>query len=141
LTPSRNLSHLKVENRNKWKKIDWIFHFQMPKLFCEVFLINNFQWQSYSCVFLEDSEKIASKSIHITFYNDSSAPSSIEPNTYVSNGCISKTAASICMCDTPLKKVLHCLSRDDFILGSKAQLAPSERVLLPFVLENNKRQH
>ena len=68
------LPRLGVRKHEKNAK-NGFYHFQMIKLCGEVFPIENFQWQSYLHIFLEDiSEKIL-KSVHnYTFYTDFSAP-------------------------------------------------------------------
>jgi len=63
----------------------------MIKLCCKVFLINNFQWKSWSGICLEENCEIYA---YLHIYNYYSATSQLPQLTsFISNSCISKTVA------------------------------------------------
>jgi len=88
-----------------------IFDFQMIKLCCKVVPISNFNWKSCTSKCLEGTCVKLSKSMHsYAFYNDFSARLTPSSKRY-----ISEMAASICMCDTSLERILNGLIGGKFI--------------------------
>jgi len=86
----------------------------MIKICCKVILINKSKRPSCSPECSEGSrEKCFEIDAFYAFYNFLSAPVAM---ALCSKRCISETAASMCMCDTPLEGLLNGVIRGAFIL-------------------------
>jgi len=112
-----------VKNMKKSRK-NCIFHFQMIKHCCEVFPINNFEWQKFSCIIcLEDKCEQALKSMRSLFAHFSmiSVHPSIDANTlflkllYLHNGGICSHVWHT------VERGLQGLTRGNIILRANAQ--------------------
>jgi len=94
-----------------WNNKNWNFYCQKWLTTVVIFSRSTTFSGKVVCPYVYHAGKCVqlSNSMHISvFYNNSSAPSINSYAHYVSyvSCCISKTAASICMCDLPLERVL-----------------------------------